>query len=255
MYNLQIAVQPPPVIFGCDGFMNDDDVCDLADEEERISKYDAKHEKRFHRKRDTIILMDHSGSSGVGSPRYNKEFFSSLEQQQQTSAEQTMLLRYISCQSEPFVQSVSEQEIKIMVSWCQYMVNTVPSALSSLDLNVTRIQTTAEEVRNRLERREFMTFLEKLFRTYGIRSEEHIPDDKLRAIFEMFLEPMHLLASEKREQIRDFMFIFDRNLDGLITPEEFVDVSLDLFMKSGWGDSGEVSLKVYLYNWCMVEIC
>jgi hypothetical protein len=241
-YSLRLAVQVPPTIFDYEDMMHREGVCDIADEDDQ-GKYTAKPEKRFHRRRDTIILVDQSDSAGgVSSPKDGKEFFPAGEHH--PAEPQTMLLRHIALQSEQFVHNVSEQEGKILISWCQYMVNTVPTAMSSLDLNVSRIQTTAEEVRSRLERREFLSYLEKLFKTYGIRNDENIPDETLRSIFEMFLKPLYLLTSEKREQIRDLMFIFDRNLDGRITQEEFAAVGLDLFVKSGWGDSGDVSLKV-----------
>ena len=242
LYYLQLARRVPPEVFDKEDITGaTGGICDMNEEDDHLGfskKFDG--EKRFHRKRDSIILTE--SMSGANSPI--AETTSNISGNISIAEPQTMLLRHLSLQSEPFVHNVSEQELKIVVSWSQYMINTVPAALSSLDLNVSRITVTAEEVRKRLERREFLSYLDKIFRRFDVTQGEVIPHDVLKDIFRMFLFPLHLLTSEERDQIRDLMFVFDRNLDGHITQDEFAQVGLELFVKSGWNDQGDISLKV-----------
>lgn len=242
MYYLQMTVRVPPEVFPADNA-----ICAGAGTTE-MGQIDDHHsfkvEKRFHRKRESIVLKEGSTPSRSTSSPTQTEPSRNTSENIESGVAQKMLLRYVSLKTEPFVHNISEQELKIVVSWTNYMISTVPAALSSLDLNLSRISSTAEEVRKRLERREFLSYLDKLFRRFNVTSGEYIAPDILKAIFKMFLAPLHLLVNEERDQIRDLMFIFDRNLDGLITLEEFATVGLELFVKSGWSDHGDVSLKV-----------
>jgi hypothetical protein len=159
------------------------------------------------------------------------------------------LFRRVSCQSEPIVINISQQEGKILVRWLEYVIRNIPIALNSLNINVSRIQNTARGVVRKIEKREYLAFVERLFREKGLDQHETIPPVMLNDIFELFLEPLQLLVSELEEQKRDLLAHFDINLDGRISQNEFERGGLDLYSRS-WRIRDYIPLKVLLHITC-----
>lgn len=167
-----------------------------------------------------------------------------------TDTPQSLLSRYISLKSDPLVVNISEQEAKIIFRWAKQSIRTIPQAIASLNINVTKIQGTALEMSLKLEKFEYMTFMNKLFKKLGVSAiaDHIIPPEMMNSIFELFLRPLHLTTSEFEEYQRQLFLYFDKNLDQRISVKEFEERGLELYSKIAWRLRDFVPLTLREYS-------
>jgi hypothetical protein len=167
------------------------------------------------------------------------------------------LSRYLFVKSDPLVINIAEQEAKIIFRWLKHTLRAIPNAFSSLNINVSKIQSAAFEMNLKIEKFEYLTFMTKLFKKLNITSnwDELVPIESMTSIFDLFLKPLHLTTSEFEEHRRQLFLFFDKNLDRQISVMEFEERGLELYTKKNWRIREDVPLKLCEYSGVSVNKC
>ena len=153
-----------------------------------------------------------------------------------------ILFRHIHWRADPFVVNISEQELNILIHWLEHALTAAKEGSLDLELDMSRMKSTAEALNTNASMEEFTHKMNKLFQTHNISSDDKIYANVLRNLFLCDEMKAALLDSELANHENDLMFLFDPELKGYTTLNCILSHCRDICDKCSWDPRGNVPM-------------
>ena len=154
-----------------------------------------------------------------------------------------VLFRHVHFRTDPFVINFTEKELNILIHWLEHSIVAAREGSVELDLDISRVKSTANDLNTNASIEEFSNKLYKIFQAHNISGDEKIYSNMFRDLFLSEDVKASLLESEILNFESDFMLLLDPELKGYVTPNSISSRCKDICNKCGWDYRGNVTLQ------------
>ena len=172
----------------------------------------------------------------------SRSFYKRKKAESKETQKSNTLFRHIQWKSDPFVVNISEQELNIMVHWLEQSLSEAREGTFDLDMNISRMKSTADALNTNASMEEFTHQMIKIFKANNIDGDDRIYANMLRELFLSDNVRDALLDTELAEHENDLMFLFDPNLKGYTTLNDILSHCRDICGKCSWDPRGNVKM-------------